>query len=202
MTTKPGEAADRFEERRRELAESALATLGRLGYARTSLGEIAGDSEFSHGVLHYYFRDKLELILFCVRHYKARCVQRYDGVVNASTTAEDLLAGFVAKLAETLVQEAPMHRLWYDLRCQSMFETDLRDAVEAIDRTLEQMIWRVVVRYAELLEVAVPATPTLVYGLLDGVLFQQALLAHTTGRDDATARLEDEVRATMTMLLC
>jgi TetR/AcrR family transcriptional repressor of bet genes len=192
-------SADRFEERRRELAESALATLGELGYARTSLREIAGNSEFSHGVLHYYFRDKLELIVFCVRYYKARCVHRYDGVVEASTTAEEVLAGFTATLAETLVEEAPMHRLWYDLRCQSMFEEELRDAVLAIDRTLEEMVWRVVVRYAELLDVAVPTTSTLAYGLLDGV-FQQALLGHTMGRDDAVPRLEEEVRTTMAMI--
>ena len=47
--------ADKFDERRDELAESALKTLGELGYARTSLREIAQNSEFSHGVVHYYF---------------------------------------------------------------------------------------------------------------------------------------------------
>ena len=53
---------DRFDERRNELAESALLTLGELGYARTSLRDIASNSPFSHGVLHYYFADKLELV--------------------------------------------------------------------------------------------------------------------------------------------
>lgn len=192
-------SVDRFEERRRELAESALATLGELGYARTSLREIAGNSEFSHGVLHYYFRDKLELIVFCVQYYKATCVHRYDGVVEGAGTAEELRDGFVAKLAETLVEEAPMHRLWYDLRSQSMFETELRDAVDAIDRTLEGMVWRVVARCAELLAVPVPTTPGLAYALLDGV-FQQALLRHTRGEADAVPRLEDEARATMAMV--
>jgi AcrR family transcriptional regulator len=193
-------SADRFEERRRELAESALATLGELGYARTSLREIAGNSEFSHGVLHYYFRDKLELIVFCVRYYKAACVHRYDGVVDGSTTAEELLDGFVATLTETILEEAPMHRLWYDLRSQSMFEEVLSEAVDAIDRTLEEMVWRVVARYAELLGVPAPPSPGFVYGMLDGV-FQQALLGHTRGRRDALTRLEDEVRAAMALLV-
>src|SRR6185503_10037661 len=52
---------DKFEARRAELADATLATLGELGYARTSLREIAQKTEFSHGVLHYYFRDKNEL---------------------------------------------------------------------------------------------------------------------------------------------
>src|SRR6476659_5039390 len=113
-------SADKFEQRREQLAESALKTLGELGYARTSLREIANNSEFSHGVLHYYFADKFELIIYCVRYYKARCVTRYDAVVDESTTPEELLDAFAAKLVETLCDEAPMHRLWYDLRTQSM----------------------------------------------------------------------------------
>ena len=142
--------ADKYDERRNQLAESALQTLGELGYARTSLREIANNSEFSHGVVHYYFQDKLELIIYCVRYYKTQCVTRYDAVVADSTTADELLDAFAAKLVETLRDEAPMHRLWYDLRTQSMFEEQLREAVLEIDRTLEEMIWRVVSRYAEL----------------------------------------------------
>src|SRR5215211_7211743 len=100
--------ADKIERRRVALAESALRTLGELGYARTSLREIANNSEFSHGVVHYYFADKLELIIYCVRHYKARCVTRYDGVVAEATTAQELLDAFAAKLVETVQDEAPM----------------------------------------------------------------------------------------------
>src|SRR4030095_8374228 len=67
-----------FTEPRAELGEAAMQTLAELGYARTSLREIAQNSAFSHGVLHYYFTDKLDLILCSVRQYKARCVKRYD----------------------------------------------------------------------------------------------------------------------------
>lgn len=192
--------ADKYDERRTQLAESALRTLGELGYARTSLREIAGNSEFSHGVVHYYFDDKLELILYCVRYYKARCVTRYDAVVADSTTADELVEAFAAKLAETIADEAPMHRLWYDLRTQSMFETNLRDAVLEIDRTLEDMVWRVVERYAELAGPPAAKPPRAAYGLLDGI-FQQALLGHLTGRDTALDELADEVRAVMPFLL-
>ena len=142
--------ADKHDQRRNELAESALRTLGQRGYTRTSLREIASNSEFSHGVVHYYFAGKLELIVYCVQYYKARCVTRYDGVVTDSASAQGLLDAFSAKLAETIRDEGPMHCLWYDLRSESMFEPGLREAVTLIDRTLEQMIWRVVTRYAEL----------------------------------------------------
>jgi AcrR family transcriptional regulator len=192
--------ADKYDARRNQLAESALRTLGELGYARTSLREIANNSEFSHGVVHYYFDDKLELIIYCVRYYKARCVTRYDAVIAESTTAAGLVEAFAAKLAETIRDEAPMHRLWYDLRSQSMFEDSLREAVTMIDKTLEEMVWRVVVRYAQLSGQAPVRSPQAAYGLLDGV-FQQALLGYITGRPGALDDLTGQVRDLMPYLL-
>jgi TetR/AcrR family transcriptional regulator, transcriptional repressor of bet genes len=190
---------DRHDERRDQLAESALQTLGALGYGRASLREIAANSPFSHGVVHYYFQDKLELVLYSVRHYKARCVTRYDAVVRDSTTADTLLEAFADKLAQTIRDEAPMHRLWYDLRTQSMFTPPLRAAVAHIDATLEEMIWRVVSRYAELAGRAPALTSATAYGLLDG-LFQRALLAY--GDDASTLDgLALQVRAVMPLLL-
>jgi AcrR family transcriptional regulator len=191
---------DKYDERRNQLAESALATLGELGYAKTSLREIANNSEFTHGVVHYYFRDKFELIVYCVRYYKARCVRRYDDVVADATTADELLDGFAAKLRQTLREEAPMHRLWYDLRNQSMFEESLREAVTTIDRTLEEMIWRVVSRYAELAGCEPVTGPAAAYGLLDG-LFQQALLGYVAGDETALETLSGQVHGLMPLLL-
>src|SRR6185436_4583449 len=109
MATAPKPRDHKFAERRAELGEAALQTLSELGYARTSLREIAQNSEFSHGVLHYYFTDKVDLITYCVRKYKAHCVTRYDRIVATARTAEELEAGFAAGLAETLRDEAAMH---------------------------------------------------------------------------------------------
>ncbi|HEX6352653.1 TetR/AcrR family transcriptional regulator [Actinophytocola sp.] len=191
---------DKFDARRDQLAESALKTLGDLGYARTTLREIANNSTFSHGVVHYYFQDKLALVIHSVRYYKARCVTRYDSVVADSTTADGLLDAFADKLAETIREEAPMHRLWYDLRAQSMFEEQLRADVTMIDKTLEEMIWRVVTRYAQLDGRPVSLEPPVAYGMLDG-LFQQALLAYVGGNTAVLDILVAQVRTVLPLML-
>jgi TetR/AcrR family transcriptional regulator, transcriptional repressor of bet genes len=191
---------DKYDKRRDDLAESALTTLGAMGYARASLREIANNSTFSHGVVHYYFQDKLELVIYSVRYYKARCVTRYDTVVSDSRTADELLDAFAAKLTQTIRDEAPMHRLWYDLRTQSMFEDQLRGAVTEIDHTLQDMIWRVVTRYAELDGRPVSVEPAVAYGILDG-LFQQALLGYLGGHHTALDSLVAQVRKVMPLIL-
>jgi AcrR family transcriptional regulator len=191
---------DKFTERRAELGEAALQTLAELGYARTSLREIAQNSEFSHGVLHYYFTDKVDLILCSVRQYKARCVTRYDEVTTTSTTYEQLLDGFAAALGQTVRDEAPMHRLWYDLRSQSLFEEAFRADVSAIEKSLEKMIWRVLTRLSELAGASLRVPSDVAYAMLDG-LFQQCLIKHLSGDRKAIAAMQSNVRLVVSQLL-
>lgn len=191
---------DKFAERRAELGEAALQTLAELGYARTSLREIAQNSEFSHGVLHYYFTDKLDLILCSVRQYKARCVKRYDDVTASSTSCEELLDGFVTALGETLRSEASLHRLWYDLRAQSLFEEAFRADVAEIDKSLEKMIWRVMCRFGEISGESVRVPSSVAYAMLDG-LFQQGLLKHLSGDKKAVATMGSHVRLVVSQVV-
>ena len=93
-----------------------------------------------------------------------------------------------------------MHRLWYDLRTQSMFEVKLREAVLMIDQTLEDMIWRVISRYAELCGRTPAMTQHAAYGVLDG-LFQQALLGHLTDAPGAVDAMAAQVHELMPLML-
>ena len=191
---------DKFAERRDQLAAAALRTLAELGYANTSLRDIAQHSEFSHGVLHYYFADKFELITYCVRQYKAECVTRYDVNVTTATTAEELRAGFGATMAATMRDDATLHRLWYDLRNQSLFDEKFRADVTDIDQSLQRMIWRIVAKYAELSDTPPAVAPELAYALLDGV-FQHTLLHHLGGDPAAARELDAQVRQVLPTFL-
>lgn len=192
--------ADKFSARRAELASAALATLSEFGYARTSLREIAQESGFSHGVFHYYFRDKVDLITYCVREYKAACVAHYDEITANATSAEQVRHSFAAALAASARDDTAMHRLWYDLRNQSLFEADFHADVAEVDDSLEAMIWRSVTTYAQLsgTEVALPRRA--VYAMLDG-MFQQALISIHAGNPDAVATLQDGIWQVLPRLL-
>ena len=167
---------DKVDERRNQLAESALKTLGELGYAKSSVRDIANNSEFSHGVVPYYFHDKFELIVLLRALRRGplhaplrRGRRRRDDDGGAPRRLRRQAPGDLAGGGS----DAP--RRWYVLRAQSMFEESLRGAVMTIDRTLEAMIWWVVSRYAELSGRESVARPAAAYRMLDGV-FQQALL--------------------------
>jgi TetR/AcrR family transcriptional regulator, transcriptional repressor of bet genes len=200
MTTPRRTSADKHDERRNQLALSTLVTLGELGYARTSLREVAARSEFSHGVLHYYFADKVELITYAVRLHKSSCVHRYDEVVASAASADELANGFAGALVKTIVEDGAVHTLWYDVRAAALFEEPLRETVLVIEGWLEDMIWRVVTRYAELAGRPLAFDRAAAYGALDG-LFQKALFGHVMGAPDALPDLVDQVHALLPLVL-
>jgi AcrR family transcriptional regulator len=143
-------------------------------------------------VLHYYFTDKVDLICCCVRHYKAKCVTRYDLITSAAQSRDELMKGFLEKLGETVRDEAQMHRLWYDLRSQSLFEEAFRNDVTEIDKSLEDMVWRIASRFASLGGRQPAVSRGALYALFDG-LFQRCLLRHLSGDRRAIADLQEEV---------
>ena len=129
----------------------------------------------------------------CVRIYKAHCVTRYDQVTAEATSATQLVEGFVNGLAASAREEAHLHRLWYDLRSQALFEPAFRADVTEIDKSLEAMIWRIMSRFAELTGRPQTLAPALLYSMFDG-LFQQCLLKHLAGESTAIGEMQEHVR--------
>lgn len=103
-------------------------------------------------------------------------------------------------LVDSLRDEATMHRLWYDLRSQSLFEESFRADVAAIDKSLENMIWRIVSRYADLAGRTITIAPATMYAVFDG-LFQQSLARHLSGDDTAADSLADNVDQVLALVI-
>jgi AcrR family transcriptional regulator len=187
-------ARDKFAARRRLLAEAALSAISERGYANTGLREIADHSPFSHGSLHYYFEGKDDLVAQAVWQYKSECARRYDDILVSSTSADELARRVSIAMRETLLDEASLHRLWYDLRNQSMFDTGFGDTIARVDLLLEEMIWAVVTRCSELAGRPPAITSRVAYSLFDG-LFLNALVAFLRGDTSAPEALADDCRA-------
>lgn len=185
--------------RRLELAEAALEALAELGYARTSLREIAQKSDFTHGVLHYYFTDKVDLIRCCIEHYKSKCIGRYDKVNTSADTREQFLDRFLTRIDETLRTEAYMHRLWYDLRSQALFEDAFREDIKEIDQSLENMFWRITSHYAELGGRSIAISKKALYAVFDA-LFQRHLMEFLSGNERAGDELKAEMRTVLPLV--
>ncbi len=138
--------SDKRNGKKRALAEHTLATLSQLGYARTSLRDIAEQSGVSVGILHYYFEDKTALISYCVQLYKDDFVARLDAVLTAAGPRRSIAEGFIDRLVEAVEADAETHRLWYDIRAQALFDESFHGVVADLERAMIELCGRLLQR--------------------------------------------------------
>lgn len=183
--------SDKRNGKKRDLAEHTLSTLSQLGYARTSLRDIAEQSDVSVGILHYYFEDKTELISYCVQLYKDDFVTRLDAVLAASGSHQRIIERFIDGLVDAVETNAETHRLWYDIRSQALFDESFTGVVAELEHAMIDLCGRMLSRIA----LAEP-DPLDVYLRFDG-LFRYYLQRKLMGDTSAT----NEFRAALSTLV-
>ena len=128
------------DEKRQQIAASAIKALTQLGYANTSMRDIASLSDMSLGMLTYYFGEKSDLIIYCVTNYKSDFVRANEAAISVEGDRTAVLDTFATGLAHTIKTDAASHRLWYDIRAQAMFDDSFRPAVNDIECRLMEMV--------------------------------------------------------------
>ncbi|WP_170415612.1 TetR/AcrR family transcriptional regulator [Ruegeria atlantica] len=121
------------EQKRRELAENAIATIARAGYANTTLRDIAASTGVSLGKIQYYFPEKEGLLLYCVDLSVDRFTLQLNDILVANLSPHEARKAYVELFAHSIVNYAHLHRLWYDIRNQAMFDNQLRQRVADVE---------------------------------------------------------------------
>lgn len=191
------------DAKREVLAWHALAALAELGFARVNLREIAQRSELSLGRIHYYFADKVELLILAVDLYKDQFVRRIEKEIDRASTPAEVVSNFANGLALSVAEDAAVHRLWYDVRAQALFDAAFVPVVERMETRLTGILEKLLNRIATLAGTAVMGDPTRAYFLVDA-RFQRLIAAQIAGAPLAqpdmariiTAELEYVIAAT------
>ena len=102
--------------KKNDLADCAVEVLSQLGYARTSLRDIAQHSGVSLGVVHYYFDDRVDLISYCTSRYKTELARMLEATLIGGGTRQEIIETFINALVDAVDKDADKHRMWYDIR--------------------------------------------------------------------------------------
>ncbi|MBZ2168862.1 TetR/AcrR family transcriptional regulator [Marinobacter sp. F4216] len=180
------------QQKKDQIASSALEALQELGYANTSLRDIAEKANLSLGMLHYYFEDRTELILYCVTAYKTSFTSQLADAISGAEGREQVLDTLTNALANSIADDALIHRLWYDLRSQALFDPAFRPVVKDIERTLIDMVALAASRSGS----NEKTNAEIGYALIDG-LFRYQLQNQVTGTPRSRASLAEEMRAAL-----
>ena len=162
------------------------------GYANTSLRDIAKHTRFTHGVVHYYFATKGDLILYAMRQHKDRDRKAFSALLELDNVEEflDKLAGVSAQL---IVESGRDELLWSALRTEARFDDDYIVSIHELEQA-DRAVWdQVLQRYAELTGQQWPALGAGGFAKIEG-LRQYAALAQVDKESSGSA--DDAVEIT------
>ncbi len=183
----------KLEERRSELATSALGTIARRGFANTSLRDIANDSPYSSAVLHYYFADKWALVSRCLAIFNEDRAALVTEVLDNASTPESFRTRLAEVITDGIRRNVDGYVMWYDLRSQVRVAPELADAVARIEAGRIDGAYQLALRHAELLGSTLVVSEETNYAMADG-LVQRAVNRHAAGDPDALAWLAAEIQ--------
>jgi AcrR family transcriptional regulator len=86
------EATSNAPGRRQQIIEAAIDSLREVGYAGTSIREIARRGGFNSALISYYFGGLHKLLLAALDHSSAIRMQRYHQAVEEAGSLEELMA--------------------------------------------------------------------------------------------------------------
>jgi AcrR family transcriptional regulator len=188
--------ARKRDEKKALIAESALRALQELGYANTSLRDIAAKSDLSLGMLHYYFEDKTQLIIYCVSAYKSAFTHKIRAALDGVSGRTAVIDAFAGVLAASIVDDSATHRLWYDIRAQALFDPAFRGVVQDV----EAMLIAVTRLAGTLAGKPSDQISELDYAVIDGA-FRYLMQKQITETVQAQGELASELRAVLNKLL-
>ncbi|KPV60060.1 hypothetical protein QJ48_07565 [Paenibacillus sp. A3] len=79
------------QEKRKRLIDAAYKVFVKKGYLNASIKDIASEAGMTSGLVHYYFKNKEELLLSVQEEVQQRYQKQYDGQPDDAATPEAVL---------------------------------------------------------------------------------------------------------------
>lgn len=164
------------DRRSREILRAACTCLSERGYASTTISEIAAQAGVSRGLLHYYFKNKEELLAEAVRINGEASLRQIADIFARSESLPDLASGLTSIL-RSMITGAPTFlnlglECWAVCRESQVIADELRrlydQARGAFQKGLEEAVERGVI------DPGIPpdGLAALLVGVTDGLALQ------------------------------
>jgi len=102
------------DEKARRILKAARSILAQKGYAGTTINLVAAEAGVSRGLLHYYFKNKEEMLATVIRANMGLSVTLITDLLENSTSASDFAARLVAALRNVLQNDPDFFHLFFE----------------------------------------------------------------------------------------
>jgi AcrR family transcriptional regulator len=165
------------EASRKQVVDAAIRTLAKLGFAATSVGDIAKTAGMSKGVVHYHFESKDDLYARVLEECVGRVSARARGAWDAPGTPPEKIRRALREMWTARTDGSPEVRVLTELMAQGVHDSKIRKPLASmLHAAHEEMVKDFVCAFESIgLKPRVPpeVIPRLVSATLDGLALHQ-----------------------------
>ncbi|TWE12393.1 TetR/AcrR family transcriptional regulator [Rudaeicoccus suwonensis] len=157
------------DDRRGYFVQVALEQWAESGYHSVTMRNVAGRSEFSHGLLSYYFGSREQLVRECL-DFSCRSLADSFAQVPAGPLSVDEVAH---EIAGSVIEREVHHRVRLDLRNLAMFDETGAEFSESCDGAYEASLGALLGRITDENGQAAFTVDATVHTAIDGLVRRQ-----------------------------
>jgi len=163
-------------EKSKRILAAARATLAQKGYAGTTINLVAMEAGVSRGLLHYYFKNKEEMLATVIKNNMQLSVRLVSDLLEKSGSAADFAARLVAALRHVLQNDPDFFHLFFEGWAVARQSTVVRQTLDELFGQFRQAMSNGLekAKNNKKINPRLPVASTAVYltGLIDGLGLQ------------------------------
>lgn len=133
------------EEKIKTILETSLSLLAKKGYENTTINDIADSAAISRGLLHYYFKDKEELVAKALEFGFGPMWDASIGRIQSARSAEQLVDTMMKVLKNNLRDNPEFSALLFEMwvsgrrsaKIRKVFNDGINEAIDRLTKLLE-----------------------------------------------------------------
>lgn len=125
------------EEKVERILEAAVAVLAEKGYENATIKQIALKAKVNWGLLHYYFKDKEDLVVHALEFASDKILASTSQLFSAERSPEETVDRTIDLLKKNYSENAGFYKLLFEMWCASGRSKKIKTAlVECMNRVV------------------------------------------------------------------
>lgn len=133
------------EEKKNKILQAALKVLSKKGYENTTINDIADAAKMSRGLLHYYFKDKEDLVAQAMSFGYGAMWDSSIGSIQGSGSTETLVDNMIGVLKKNIKDNPDFSALLFEMwvsgrrsaKIKKVFDDGLNESISRLKTLVE-----------------------------------------------------------------
>ena len=172
------ERSDIFDIRRTQLTAATYNVVSKKGYYNFTIKDIAQEAGMSTGLIHYYFKNKQDLLLNLLREINRNIRVSLQKDLEKSTNPVDRLNAFIERACNLVIQEKNYFYVLLDFWTQLNHNERMRSAIQKLYTSYRDVCSEILhegIAQGAFNNIDVQYTATMIVAMVQGLIIQYVI---------------------------